>query len=50
MKITIEGNPKEIAALVVELQERRNDCEQEHVPFARDSDVVLCTQDIVKHK
>lgn len=50
MKIIIEGNPKEIAALVQELQERQCETVASGDLIVRKSDVVLCAQDGIKHE
>lgn len=50
MKVIIECTPKEIAALVLELQERQGTQCKQTSPFVTDSGIVLCTQDVIENK
>lgn len=48
MKIIIEGEPKEIAALVLELQERQGESQANENQFVCDSGIVLCAENVVE--
>ena len=50
MKIIVEATPKEIAALVQELQERQGSNEIQQLLDRDDLGIQLCSEDIIKNQ